>query len=125
MAEQTSRQWVLAKRPVGEPTDDCFELREVPVPALEDGQVLVDVHYLSLDPYMRGRMRDAKSYADPLAIATPSHHFRRGGPSEASPVGAAVDDHLILTPCMSMVPCLIQRAGHGLSPLLRKGAPRP
>src|SRR5512141_2007133 len=63
-----NRRWVLAKRPVGEPTDDCFELQEQPVPELAQGEVLVAVHYLSLDPYMRGRMRDSASYAKPLDI---------------------------------------------------------
>jgi NADPH-dependent curcumin reductase CurA len=65
---KVNRRWVMAKRPVGEPTDDCFELQEREVGNLEDGEVLVEVHYLSLDPYMRGRMRDARSYADPLGI---------------------------------------------------------
>jgi NADPH-dependent curcumin reductase CurA len=58
----------MAKRPVGEPTDDCFELQEAPAPEVADGEVLIEVQYLSLDPYMRGRMRDAKSYAEPIAI---------------------------------------------------------
>jgi NADPH-dependent curcumin reductase CurA len=58
----------MAKRPVGEPADDCFELEESPVSELAEGEVLIENHYLSLDPYMRGRMRDAKSYAEPLAI---------------------------------------------------------
>jgi NADPH-dependent curcumin reductase CurA len=64
----TNRRFVLAKRPVGEPTDDCFELQELPTPELAEGQILVEAHYLSLDPYMRGRMRDMKSYAAPLQI---------------------------------------------------------
>jgi NADPH-dependent curcumin reductase CurA len=59
---------VLAKRPVGEPTEDCFSLEEVPAPELGTGELLIETHYLSLDPYIRGRMRDAKSYADPLQI---------------------------------------------------------
>jgi NADPH-dependent curcumin reductase CurA len=58
----------MAKRPVGEPTDDCFELQEIPVPEIADGEILIEARYLSLDPYMRGRMNDAKSYAEPLAI---------------------------------------------------------
>ena len=58
----------MAKRPVGEPTDDCFSLEEHPVAAPADGQIHVEAHYLSLDPYMRGRMRDMKSYAEPLGI---------------------------------------------------------
>ena len=68
MTARMNRRWVLAKRPVGEPTDDCFELQERPVPELAHGEVLVAVHYLSLDPYMRGRMRDARSYAKPIEI---------------------------------------------------------
>ena len=68
MTTRVNRRWVLAKRPIGEPTEDCFELQEAPVREIAAGEVLVEVHYLSLDPYMRGRMRDAKSYAEPLAI---------------------------------------------------------
>jgi len=66
--ERTNRRWVLAQRPVGEPAEECFALEEQPVGALAAGEVLVEVHYLSLDPYMRGRMRDARSYAEPLQI---------------------------------------------------------
>ena len=61
-------QVLLAKRPHGEPTDDCFKYVTVETPALEDNQVLIKVVWLSLDPYMRGRMNDVKSYADPLQI---------------------------------------------------------
>jgi len=59
---------VLAKRPIGEPTDDCFKMEQVDIPELEDNQVLIQVCWLSLDPYMRGRMNDMKSYAAPLGI---------------------------------------------------------
>jgi NADPH-dependent curcumin reductase len=58
----------LAKRPLGEPGDDCFKLVEEDVPALQSGQILIKVVWLSLDPYMRGRMNDVKSYAKPLQI---------------------------------------------------------
>jgi NADPH-dependent curcumin reductase CurA len=68
MAARLNRRWVLAKRPVGEPSEDCFELEERSVPELAEGEVLIEVHFLSLDPYMRGRMRDGKSYAEPLKI---------------------------------------------------------
>jgi hypothetical protein len=68
MTSLSNRRWVLAKRPVGEPADDCFALQEVPVADLEEGQVRIEAHYLSLDPYMRGRMREGKSYAEPLKI---------------------------------------------------------
>ena len=68
MVERINQRWVLAKRPVGEPTDDCFELQEHSVPQLAEGEILVETHFLSLDPYMRGRMREGKSYAEPLKI---------------------------------------------------------
>ena len=64
----TSRQVRLARRPVGEPTDDTFAFEEQDLPALEDGQLLLRVVYLSLDPYMRGRLSDAPSYADPVEV---------------------------------------------------------
>ena len=63
-----NRQWQLASRPSGEPTAANFRLVEAPLPELADGEVLVRHHYLSLDPYMRGRMNDGKSYAQPQAL---------------------------------------------------------
>lgn len=64
-----NRQILLASRPQAEPTVDNFKLVETPLPAeLTDGQVLVRNHYLSLDPYMRGRMSEAKSYAQPQPL---------------------------------------------------------
>ncbi len=59
---------LLAKRPVGEPDASCFDVQQIDVPELQDNQVLIKVLWLSLDPYMRGRMHDVKSYADPLQI---------------------------------------------------------
>jgi NADPH-dependent curcumin reductase CurA len=64
----TYKRIVLAARPQGEVSPANFRLEEVPVPALKDGEVLVRNHYLSLDPYMRMRMEDAKSYAAPQAL---------------------------------------------------------
>jgi NADPH-dependent curcumin reductase CurA len=63
-----STQIRLAKRPEGEPGDDAFAVTHDDVPALEDGQLLLRVVYLSLDPYMRGRMSAAKSYAAPVEV---------------------------------------------------------
>jgi len=63
-----NQQIHLVSRPDGEPTADNFRLVEVPVPELTDGQVLVRNHYMSLDPYMRGRMNDGKSYATPQPL---------------------------------------------------------
>ncbi len=63
-----NRQIVLASRPSGPPTVDNFRLVSTPVPELEDGQVLVQHRFLSLDPYMRGRMNEGKSYAAPQPL---------------------------------------------------------
>lgn len=63
-----SRQIRLVHRPFGEPQDSDFDTVSVDLPPLEDGQVLLRTIYLSLDPYMRGRMSDAKSYADPQPL---------------------------------------------------------
>ena len=64
----THRRIVLARRPEGPVTPDAFRLEEVPVPSPGPGQVLVRNHYLSLDPYMRGRMYASKSYAEPQKL---------------------------------------------------------
>lgn len=66
-----NRQILLASRPQGEPTAQNFALREQALPtvdALAEGQVLIRNHFLSLDPYMRGRMNDGKSYAQPQPL---------------------------------------------------------
>ena len=65
---QVNRRITLASRPDGYPTAANFKLVEDKVPSPGPGQVLVRAHYLSLDPYMRGRMSDAKSYAAPVPI---------------------------------------------------------
>jgi NADPH-dependent curcumin reductase CurA len=67
MAE-TNRRILLASRPKGRPTHDNFRFDDAPIPTPGEGEVLVQMLYLSLDPYMRGRMNDAKSYAAPVAI---------------------------------------------------------
>ena len=68
MSELSNKSIVLASRPVGEPTAKDFRLETSSVTPLKDGEVLIKTLYLSLDPYMRGRMSAAKSYADPVAI---------------------------------------------------------
>lgn len=72
---------VLASRPKGVPTAENFRLETGALPQPGDGEILVRVHYMSLDPYMRGRMDDAKSYAAPVPI---------GGRMEAGGVGEVI-----------------------------------
>jgi NADPH-dependent curcumin reductase CurA len=64
-------QILLRRRPVGLPVPDDFELADAPIPAVADGDVLRRTIYLSLDPYMRGRMSDEASYATPVGIGQP------------------------------------------------------
>lgn len=70
-----NKQWHLVSRPSGEASPDNFRLVEAPVPELQDGQLLVRHHYLSVDPYMRGRMNEGKSYA----AAQPLNEVMQGG----------------------------------------------
>src|SRR5947208_3141363 len=64
----TNRRFVLASRPKGEPTAENFRVEESEVPAPGEGQALLRTIYLSLDPYMRGRMNEGPSYAPPTQI---------------------------------------------------------
>ena len=67
----TNKQWLLDKRPKGMPGDECWKLNEVETHPLKKGEVLIKVLYLSIDPYMRGRMNDGESYAAPAALGEP------------------------------------------------------
>lgn len=67
----TTRAWHLKSRPAGLPTMDNFELKQAPLPGIEDGWVRVENSWLSVDPYMRGRMNDVKSYVPPFALGEP------------------------------------------------------
>ncbi|MEA3047250.1 MAG: hypothetical protein QOJ53_1582 [Sphingomonadales bacterium] len=67
----TTRAWHLTSRPQGLPEMENFALKETALPALEDGWVRVENKWLSVDPYMRGRMNDVKSYVPPFALGEP------------------------------------------------------
>ena len=83
-----SREWRLAARPVGEPKDSDFALAEVPVPELRDGELLVRNLVMSVDPYMRGRMNDVKSYVPPFQVGQPLD-----GGAVGEVVSSTVDTH--------------------------------
>lgn len=91
---QTTHQIQLASRPHGEPTPANFELVEVPVPELGAGQVLVKNSVMSVDPYMRGRMNDTKSYSPPFKVGAPLDGGAVGtviaSQSDDVPVGSSV-----------------------------------
>jgi len=68
MTGQKNRRFVLAERPIGLPTLDTLRLEETDIEAPAEGEVVAKTLYLSLDPYMRGRMNDAPSYTPPVPI---------------------------------------------------------
>ena len=68
---KTATHVTLRRRPAGNASADDFEVVSVPMPEPADGELLIRTRYLSLDPYMRGRMSDGPSYASPVAIGSP------------------------------------------------------
>ena len=68
MNEITNTQITLKSRPIGMPVEDNFKIIKSSVPEVRNGEVLIKIIWLSLDPYMRGRMSDAKSYANPVSL---------------------------------------------------------
>lgn len=83
MTEQMHRV-ALARRPNGDPVPEDFSHEAQPMPTPGEGEVLVQVTHMSLDPYMRGRMDDVKSYADPVPL---------GGTMEAGTVGVVLQSN--------------------------------
>jgi len=91
----TNHRIVLASRPQGEASVDNFRLEAVPLPELQDGQVLVRHHFLSLDPYMRMRMNDAKNYAAPQALGEVMIGGTAGAVAASRHPGFAVGDSVV------------------------------
>ncbi|KJF18634.1 NADP-dependent oxidoreductase [Acidithrix ferrooxidans] len=87
-----AHQIVLSSRPKGHPTLDNFGRSDVELPSLGEGEVLVKSLFLSVDPYMRGRMNDAKSYVPPFAIDAPLAGGGVGEVIESNTPGFAVGD---------------------------------
>ncbi|TKD52230.1 NADP-dependent oxidoreductase [Sphingomonas baiyangensis] len=90
-----ARAWHLEKRPSGLPVASDFALRDIDMPALADGEIRVRNLWLSVDPYMRGRMNDAKSYADPFALGEPMTGGAVGEVVESNAEGFAPGDHVL------------------------------
>src|SRR5437763_2934916 len=103
---QSAKRIVLASRPVGEPKPSDFRIEDCTVPAPGPGQLLLRTIWLSLDPYMRGRMSDAPSYAAPVPI---------GGVMEGGTVSEVIDSK---NPAFAKGDIVLSRAGwqtHALS----------
>jgi NADPH-dependent curcumin reductase CurA len=90
-----NQQIHLVSRPEGEARVDNFKLLEAEVPELRDGQVLVRHHFISLDPYMRGRMNDAKSYAVPQPLNAVMQGGTVGEVVASKNPGYAVGDQVV------------------------------
>ncbi|MEU1051853.1 NADP-dependent oxidoreductase [Streptomyces sp. NPDC005876] len=90
-----NRAWHLLSRPVGWPKPEDFALVEEEVPALGEGQVLVRNRYLSVDPYMRGRMSAAKSYVAPFELGKAMQGGAVGEVVESRAEGIAAGDHVL------------------------------
>jgi hypothetical protein len=88
----TNRAWHLMSRPSGMPTIDNFALNEAPLPELQDGWARVENKWLSVDPYMRGRMNDVKSYVPPFALGEPMQGGAVGTVVESRSPNLAVGD---------------------------------
>lgn len=98
MAEAISTQIQLMRRPVGRPTQDDFRTVQVQLPPVSAGEVRVANEFISVDPYMRGRMNDAKSYIPPFALEQTmtggAVGYVTASGDDALPVGTAVLHHL-------------------------------
>ncbi|MEU6771430.1 NADP-dependent oxidoreductase [Streptomyces sp. NPDC046759] len=90
-----NREWHLLSRPVGWPKPEDFALVETPVPAAGEGQVLLRNKFLSVDPYMRGRMSAAKSYAAPFELGKVMQGGAVGEVVESHAEGISAGDHVL------------------------------
>ena len=90
-----ARGWHLKSRPKGTPTADNFELREIELPSLSDGMIRVKNRWLSVDPYMRGRMNDVKSYVPPFQLEQPMDGGAVGEVLESKAEGFAPGDEVL------------------------------
>ena len=90
-----ARAWHLMSRPQGLPTDENFALKEIDLPPLVEGHVRVRNDWLSVDPYMRGRMNDVKSYVPPFQINPPMEGGAVGEVVESMAEGFAPGDRVL------------------------------
>ena len=123
----TSREIRLAGRPLGEPGPQHFELVRDAVPPLADGQILVRNTWMSVDPYMRGRMDDTPSYLPPFQVGVALEGSAVGevvdSRSDGIPVGATVSHFLGWRDYAVVDAAAAQRGGrHGRA---AAGVPRP
>lgn len=90
----TNKQWRLKARPVGEPSADTWDYTESAVPAVKDGELLIKIEYISIDPAMRGWLNDAKSYIKPVQVGDVMRAGTVGKVVESKHDGFAVGDYV-------------------------------
>lgn len=90
-----AQAWHLMRRPNGMPVSEDFALRPIDLPALDDGMVRVRNSFLSVDPYMRGRMNDVKSYVPPFQLDAPMDGGAVGEVVESRDPGFSVGDQVM------------------------------
>ena len=90
-----TQAWTLKSRPMGTPTGDNFELVTLPLDAVGPGMVRIANRWLSVDPYMRGRMNDVKSYTPPFALGEPMQGGAVGEIIESAAEGHAIGDMVL------------------------------
>ena len=110
--EYINRQLLLQKRPRGMPDDDCWNESSKTITSIKNGEILIKVKYLSIDPYMRGRMNDGVSYAAPAKLGEPMTGETVGTVIESKSNLYKVGDNLCSSLGKAPVParaCLLQR----------------
>ncbi len=118
---ETLRRILLASRPEGAPRAENFRLEEVPLPQPGPGEVLVKAEFMSLDPYMRGRMDAGESYAEPIAVGAPMQGGAVGEVLLSNHAGFAPGDKVLGMFGWASHGCLpgeeLQKLDAGLAPL--------
>ena len=113
-----SKQVILARRPQGLPKAEDFELRTRPVPEPQDGELVVETRYVSLDPAMRGWMRDAPSYIPPVALGEIMRANAVGEVVASKHPDFAAGDHVVGLPGAQSIACLPAQGLHKVDPEL-------
>lgn len=145
-ATMPNQEYVFAVRPAGAPDDTTFELRDCAMPVAEQGEIVVEASYFSVDPYMRGRLSAAKSYAAGWKLGEPGSGGVTGIVVESKAAGFAIGDAVVgsgpwrrmfaaraagfrlMDPCVPATAHLGVIGGTGLSaylPLKHIGKPQP
>ena len=93
--KQINKQWRLKARPVGAPDADTWEYTETELPTISDGELLIKIEYISMDPAMRGWLNDAKSYIPPVQIGEVMRAGTVGKVIESKHEKVAVGDYVV------------------------------